>query len=93
MISNEDIEKLAFLSRLSFTSDEIENLRKEFGPILDYIAAIEEVEVGDISTYKDPVANRMREDVVEYERGAWTESLVGAAPESQDNFIKVRKVL
>lgn len=93
MISNEDIEKLAFLSRLSFTPEEIENLRKDFGPILDYIAAIEEVEVGDISEYKDHVANRMRDDIVEYERGEWTNALVNAAPESKDNFIKVKKVL
>src|SRR3989338_2276524 len=101
MITTTDIEKLATLSRLALSSEEKERMRSEFGSILEYIAAIQEVSASSVYDYSATdrtrsivaTVNVMREDKNPHESGIYTEALVSAAPKREGNYIKVKKIL
>lgn len=88
------VEKLATLSRLSFTQQEKETLQQELGNILDFISQLQEVNtdgvqpmastVGAASTYERPdqVSEENRRD--EY---------LAIAPKSEMGFYVVPKVI
>jgi aspartyl-tRNA(Asn)/glutamyl-tRNA(Gln) amidotransferase subunit C len=92
MISLEDVQKLADLSRLSVTDEEKKNLQKDIEGILDYVGQIKNIKVeenkGDVKQI-----NIMRSDSATNLPGAFTEKLVKAAPMNQDGYIKVKKIL
>jgi aspartyl-tRNA(Asn)/glutamyl-tRNA(Gln) amidotransferase subunit C len=86
-----DIEKLAELAKIELNDKEKEKLLKDLDSILDYVKQIEVVDVKDIE--------------VEYEnRNVWREDMPGARdfskeiiteefPDSQDGFVKVKKIM
>ena len=71
MISADDVRKLARLSRLSLTDEEVETLRGEMGSIVAYIDVIQKVELPEKpkgSVYLD-IENVMRPDESPHESG------------------------
>ncbi len=100
-----DIEKLAKLSRLELTPLEKETFARDLENILEYVDQIREVvtdssslleqgsggqnEIAEISN----VYNVLREDDSPNESGLYTDKILKEAPENQDGFIKVKKVL
>ena len=88
------VEKLATLSRLSFTQSEKETLQSELGNILDFISQLQEVNtdgitpmastVGAASTYERP--DRVTEE-------NHREDYLAVAPESEMGFYVVPKVI
>lgn len=95
MITAEEIEKLATLSRLALSKEEKEKMRKEFDSILEYLATISKVvaTVGEHPRSIAAIVNVMREDTEPHESGIYTEALVGAAPRREGDYIKVKKIL
>ncbi len=92
MISKQDVEKLAGLSRLALTSAEMDRFLGEIDSILGFVAKVKEV--GDAaSTPVYASVNVLREDVVLHSSGDYTEKLVAAAPLRDGNFVKVKKIL
>ena len=89
----EDIKHLATLSRLAITDEEATQFTKEFDEIVGYVHKIKEV-VSDSDTQiieSNEVKNVLREDVVHsYEN---PELIINEAPDHQDNFVKVKKIL
>ena len=98
-----DIEKLAKLSRLELTDTEKATFARDLENILQYVDQIREVttdtagagstdaaamEVGDIY-------NVLREDVLlpDHQTGQFPERILAGVPDSQDGFIKVKKIL
>ncbi len=94
MLEIKDIEKLAKLARIELTAEEKENLLKEVDPILGYVAQLKEVvsSVGETKKAGE-LRNVTREDSLPTESGSNTEVLVADMPESQDNYLKVKKIL
>jgi aspartyl-tRNA(Asn)/glutamyl-tRNA(Gln) amidotransferase subunit C len=93
-LSRDDVLKLANLSRLSLTNDEIERFRDELSSILQYVQKLDSVDVSGLEpTYQvTGLKNIMREDKpVDY--GYDTEDLLKNAPEVKDNHFKVKRVL
>lgn len=100
MISREDVQKLATLSRIELAPDEIETVRHEFTDILDYVARIRDaVTDAESSTQSSPVEkhdmmlapiNVLREDTNPRIGGEYTDSLVKAAPNHTDTFVQVK---
>lgn len=93
MISREEIENLANLSRLHITEKEIEELQKDFGAILEYVGQIQDA--GDSAAEVSPHRNVMREDI---ERNTdllsgKQEKILASAPKREDNYIVVRKII
>ena len=92
MITKEDIENLAKLSRIEISPEETENLRSEIDSMLGYVGKIKEIGGEDFSTLP-ALRNVMREDVVTNKAGEYTEEILSIAPQREGNFLKVKKIL
>jgi len=93
-LSRDDVLKLALLSRLKLTDDEIERFRVELSSILEYVEKLNSVDVSGLEpTYQvTGLKNVMRKDEpVDY--GYETEGLLKNAPAVKDNQFKVKRVL
>ena len=88
MIEERDIEKLAVLARLDLTTEERQNLKTDLDKILDYVSELKLAPVVDVpATENALVKNVMREDGSAHETGLYTEKILQAAPETENNFI------
>jgi aspartyl/glutamyl-tRNA(Asn/Gln) amidotransferase C subunit len=94
MLEIKDIEKLTKLARIQLTREEMEKLLKEVDPILGYVAQLKEVVsvVGEDKKAGD-LRNVTREDIKANETGTNTTDIVANMPNSQDNYLKVEKIL
>ncbi len=92
MISIQDVEKLANLSRLALTEAEKASFSNEIGAILGYIGQINSLaEQSPKINYSS--INVLRDDVVVHGSGEYTHKLIANAPESEGNYVKVKKIL
>lgn len=92
-IDNEQIKKLAYLARLEIDEDKLDTLRTGFDSILAYIDQINSVPVGDISYFQESIKNVMHEDNEAIISGTHTEILLAEAPDREENYVKINKVL
>lgn len=93
-ISIEDVRYVAGLAKIAVTDDEAEKLRGELDTIIGYVGQLDSLDTTDIEpTYQvTGLTNVYREDaIIEY--GIAQQALLSNAPASQDNQIKVPKVL
>ena len=87
---DKDIKQLASMMKFSLNPKEVEKFRGEISSILDFVSKLKEVdisgvpEVGQVTGEK----NNWRSDVVK-DADCDPETLLAAAPERKDNFIKV----
>jgi len=94
-----DIKKLAELARIDMSEEEMVGIAKDFDPILAYVSQVQEaLKLSDnMSHDKKPedyfLHNVMRADVVTNERGQYTEKILSNAPEVEDGYLKVKKIL
>ncbi len=91
-ISLAEIEKLAALARIALTDEEKKSLQQDMGSILTYVDQIKnaagttDVEiVGNLNVFRD--------DSNPHPTGMFTEDLLVAAPQREDNYFKVKKIL
>ena len=89
-----DIQKVARLSRIDLTEKELEQMTSEVSSILEFVDTLQAVETEGIeeTSQVTGLQDVWREDEVkncEIPR----ESLLANAPEVQDGYIKVKKVL
>ena len=93
-ITREDVLHLANLSNISLSEDQIEPLMKDLDNIVGYISQLDELDTDGVEpTYQCfDMQNVWREDVIE-DFEADREDLLGLTVESEDNQIKVPKVL
>ena len=96
MDSNE-VKKLADLARIDMSEKEMEEIAKDFGSILAYVGQVQEVSEGIINNGKKAedyfMRNVTREDVVENSNEERTDKILANVPDTQDRFIKVRKIM
>ncbi len=91
-MTNEDILKLGELAKIEIKPEEIESFKKDFESILGYIKQIESVDVGNVSpSYL--TENVAREDVSKNTPGEFSSELLSSAPNTENGFIKVKKIL
>ena len=89
-----DIEVLAALARIGLTDEEKKALLKDAEEILAFVSKVQEVEVDMRAEEGIGVPhNVMREDVEPHETGIYTERLLKAAPNVEDGYVKVKKIL
>ena len=85
-----DVENLAELARIDLTLPEKEGLLKDFDSILAYVGQIEKLSVDVTPEYR--LKNIWREDAEEL-RDFSKELIIKQFPDSQDGFLKVKKIL
>ena len=91
-MTNEDILKLSELAKIEIKEGEIEGFKKDFESILGYIKQIESVNLGDV----EPAyltENVTREDMVKNSPSDFRDALLDSAPNTENGFIKVKKIL
>lgn len=93
-ITKEDVLHLAELSNISLDDAQIEPLIKDLDNIVNYFSQLDELNTEDVEpTYQCfDMQNVWREDVIE-DFEAKREDLLALTVESEDNQIKVPKVL
>jgi aspartyl-tRNA(Asn)/glutamyl-tRNA(Gln) amidotransferase subunit C len=86
-----DVENLAELARIELSEEEKQSLLLDMEGILAYIKQIEEVKLDEVNP-KYEHYNSWREDEG-IEREFSKDLIIGQFPNSQDNFLKVKKIL
>lgn len=94
-MNEEEVKKLAVLSRLELNDDEALEYAKDFDDIIKYIDTLKEAsgEPDLLSTEVTVNRNVVREDINPLESGINTERILNEAPETKDDYIKVKKIL
>lgn len=93
-LSKEDVLKLARLTKLELTEEEIETYSKELTEILGYVEQLSKADVAGLeaTTQVTGLTNVLRADkVINY--GVDQQSLLKNVPSRQGNSIKVKRVL
>lgn len=93
MITREDVEKLATLSRLKLSEDEIARFQGEMSSILAYVDKLKAVTGPESGPVMSVNRNVLREDANPNESGIYTRRLVDLAPDHQGDHVKVKKIL
>jgi len=95
MITKEQVEHIAHLARLTLSPKEKEHLPKELSQIVDYFAQISELNLEDIqpTSHAVDVENVFRENEDEVVQTEIIEKVIEAAPEKDNHFFIVPKVL
>ena len=86
-----DVENLAELARIELSEDEKKKILVDMGGILEYVKVIEGVKVDDVKTDYN-LTNVWREDEI-IKREFYHELIIGQFPDTQDGFLKVKKIL
>jgi len=91
-INLDQIEHTASLARLKLTESEKQKFTQEIGEILNYVDELNKAPIENVAPISQiaDLKNVSREDVVA--NGDMREKLLANAPETQDGFIKVKKV-
>ncbi len=88
------IKHLGTLARVNLTDEEVDSLAGEITSILDYVSSINEaVPEGKLKKETGAVYNVFREDEVTNEPGSYTDALLKEMPETEGNYLKVKKIL
>lgn len=92
-ITETDVKKLASLSRMKLTDQEITQFTKEIDSILGYVEQIKEVSSDAIRSRLPEHRNVLREDVADTNVNPDPVEVVNCAPSTQDGLVKVKKIL
>ena len=92
-IDQEQVRKVAKLSRLDLTDAEIEEFTGQLGAILGYVEKMNELDTENVEPLAHclPVSNVFREDCVKESLG--TEKTLANAPQRDEMFFRVPKIL
>lgn len=93
-LTREDVLKLARLSRLSLTPEEVDEYLAELTEVLQYVEQLGDVDVTGLqpTTQVTGLQNVMRDDqVVDY--GVGRDTLLALAPQTQDGQLKVKRMI
>jgi aspartyl-tRNA(Asn)/glutamyl-tRNA(Gln) amidotransferase subunit C len=93
-LTREDVLKLARLSRLSLTDDEVDEYLAELTAVLQYVEKLQAVDTDGLepTTQVTGLTNVMREDTVA-DYGVSRDDLLNLAPQTQDGHIKVKRMI
>lgn len=92
-VDAETVRRVAHLARIGVAEEEIEHLRGELNAILTFVEQLAEVDVGGVEpmTSVTPMTMKMRND--EVTDGGIADAIVANAPERDDHFFLVPKVV
>jgi aspartyl-tRNA(Asn)/glutamyl-tRNA(Gln) amidotransferase subunit C len=93
-LSKDDVLKLAQLSRLSLSDDELNEFSEELSAILQYVEQLSGVDVSGLKPTNQVtgLTNVMREDVVK-DYGYKAADLLQNVPSTKDNQLKVKRMI
>ena len=92
-LTREETRAVAELARLQLSDAELDTIGAELGQILEHMEALAEVDTEGVEpmTHAVPMSIRPRSDEVEASLSAGR--AVGAAPDAEDDFFRVPRVI
>ena len=92
-MKEEIVRKIAILSRINVSDDELDNISRELGSIIDWIELLKEVDTQSVEpmTGGTDIKSFKREDIVN--DGGYQEKILKNAPSKSDNLFEVPKVV
>ncbi len=91
-MTHEDMKNLANLARMELSDIELDNLAHDFDSILGYVDQINQVVI-PITDERPLQMNTVRDDEHPHASGSYNDTMIAGAPDSQDGFYKVPKIL
>jgi aspartyl-tRNA(Asn)/glutamyl-tRNA(Gln) amidotransferase subunit C len=93
-ITIDDVKKLAELSKLELSEEELVSYKEEIEKILGFVEQLKTIDTKGVkeTSQVSGLENTSRDDVI-VDYGVSTDDLLANAPDSQDGYIKVRRVL
>lgn len=92
-ITTEEAKKIALLSRLEFSPEDLEKMRDSMNSILTYMEELNQYDTTDVAPMVHAVEqyNVMREDVPH--KSFTNEEALMNAPDAEDGYFKVPKII
>lgn len=93
MISKDELKRLEKLAKLRFDQDELEKFNAQLNDILDYMKELDEIDFSGVDILLNPLQRQsfFREDKIE--KAFCVTDLLKNAPDIQDDYFKVPKVI
>mgnify|MGYP001183616365 CR=1 FL=1 len=91
-MTDADIKNLAHLARIEITDEEVQKFKSDIEPILAYVAQINDVQIDDVHP-EYMTKNLMRPDIADSADTTEHDLVLKNAPDAQDGFYKVPKIL
>lgn len=89
----QDIQHLAVLARLDISDEEAQGLLGDLQSILKYVDQVTSAQISGSEIDVPDHRNVARDDVATNSSGQYTDQILADAPDTQDGFIKVKKIL
>lgn len=93
MITREEIQKLAELSLIDVSEEELDTLAVEIDPILGYVSEVTTLAGDEGVREKPPLYNVMRDDTITNTPRQYTEAILAEAPDRDGDYVRVKKIL
>ncbi len=92
-ISREEVRKVGLLARLALSAEEEQLLTEQMDKILQYMEKLNRLDTADVEplAHAVDIVNAFREDKIVHQPS--TEALLSNAPERQEKFFKVPKII
>lgn len=93
MLSQDDVKKIALLARIHLSDEELEKFARELSTVLDYVAELQSIDVEGVEEVSQVtgLVNVQRKDEVLVTEVR--QELLATAPETKDDYIKVKAIL
>lgn len=92
-MNKDEVLKLAQLARIEISDVEAEEFAHDMDHILEYVGQVNNLDLAEEKEAVGPVFNVMRSDENPHESGIYTADLLAAAPEREQYYFKVKKIL
>lgn len=89
----DEIKSLADKARIDMTEEEVSELGADFEKILEYVSLVNKADVEKVVDTDFAHKNIFREDVATNENGVFSDDLINEMPDSEDGYLKVKKIL
>ncbi|HEX4080982.1 MAG TPA: Asp-tRNA(Asn)/Glu-tRNA(Gln) amidotransferase subunit GatC [Rhizomicrobium sp.] len=92
-VDEKTVRHIARLARIALAEEQVAPMAKELNNILGWVRQLEEVEIGGVPPMTSVVAQklRLRDDVVT--EGGQADALMANAPQAEEHFFVVPKVV
>ena len=92
-VDQELVRKIAHLARISVSEEDVKHLETELSQIMDWVEQLSEVNTDGVQPLTSVVEATLRQRQDEVTDGGYPEDIVKNAPNSEDNFFVVPKVV
>jgi aspartyl-tRNA(Asn)/glutamyl-tRNA(Gln) amidotransferase subunit C len=87
------VHRIARLARLAITEDEAARLEKELSGILDWVAQLDEIDTSNVAPMTRVAAMTMKQRKDEVTDGFCVEDILKNAPQVDDGYFVVPKIV